>query len=99
MCFIASKGNLPQQGPCKRKFNVNAKLLFIFKQGQIHQMKLNKNDSKTELTESLILSKNRVTHIFILCSVQRAFISCTSPFQGSSSLSSVERQALQAWYR
>lgn len=52
MCFIASKGNLPQQGPCKRKFNVNAKLLFIFKQGQIHQMKLNKNDSKTELTES-----------------------------------------------
>lgn len=52
MCSIASKGNLPQQGPCKTKLNVNAKLLFIFKQRQIHQAKLNKNDSNPELTES-----------------------------------------------
>lgn len=43
MCFVASNGNLPQQEPCKTK------LPFIFKQGEIHQMKINKNDSKTEL--------------------------------------------------
>lgn len=52
MCFIASKGNLPQQGPCETKLHVNVKIIFIFKQGQIHQIKLKKKkkqDKKTEL--------------------------------------------------
>lgn len=61
MWFIASKENMPQQGLCKTKFNVNAKSLFMFKQGQIHQMKLNKNHRKTEQTEFLIIAKNRIT--------------------------------------
>lgn len=61
MWFIASKENMPQQGLRKTKFNVNAKSLFMFKQGQIHQMKLNKNHSKTEQTEFLIIAKNRIT--------------------------------------
>lgn len=46
---------------CRTKFNVNAKSLFMFKQGQIHQTKLNKNHSKTELTEFLIIAKSRIT--------------------------------------
>lgn len=58
---MASKKNLPQQGLCKKKFNVNAKSLFMFKQGQIHQIKLNKNHSETELTEFFIMAKNRIT--------------------------------------
>lgn len=61
MRFIASRDNLPQQGLCKIKFSVNAKSLFMFKQGQIHQMKLNKNHSKTKLKEFLIIAKNRIT--------------------------------------
>lgn len=61
MWFIAPKENLPQQELCRTKFNANAKSLFMFKQGEIHQTKLNKKHSKTELREFLIVAKNRIT--------------------------------------